>query len=83
MMMWTGKHVPPIHDITTDTANPPAFVAVLPLRASARNSVEYGGDKIASQQKSAYPEIQPLHLTTSPRRRSSARSRLRAKWAGA
>jgi hypothetical protein len=24
--------VPPIHDITTDPENPPAFVAVMPLR---------------------------------------------------
>src|SRR5947207_10917132 len=28
----TRQAVPPIHDITTDTDNPPAFVAVVPLR---------------------------------------------------
>ena len=33
---------PPIHDITTDTDNPPQFVAVAPLRANAPNSVIYG-----------------------------------------
>lgn len=27
---------PPIHDITTDTANPPAFVAVVPLREATK-----------------------------------------------
>lgn len=27
---------PPIHDITTDTANPPAFVAVVPLREAGK-----------------------------------------------
>ena len=28
----SAARVPKIHDISTDTANPPAFVAVLPLR---------------------------------------------------
>src|SRR5919106_948159 len=27
-----AREVPPIHDITTDTENPPPFVAILPLR---------------------------------------------------
>ena len=27
---------PPIHDITTDTLNPPPFVAILPLRVAPR-----------------------------------------------
>src|SRR6266513_2407973 len=29
----TARTVPRIHDITTDTTDPPAFVAVVPLRA--------------------------------------------------
>ena len=29
----TARSVPPIHDITTDTQDPPLFQAVLPLRA--------------------------------------------------
>src|SRR6516162_11469161 len=42
------KTVPPIHDITTDPDNPPAFVAVVPLRkADGGNSVTYEGAKIA------------------------------------
>ena len=32
-----ARTVPPIHDITTDTQNPPEYVAVLPLRANASN----------------------------------------------
>jgi hypothetical protein len=32
--------VPPIHDITTDTDNPPAFVAVVPLRPSIRSPMK-------------------------------------------
>jgi uncharacterized protein (DUF1499 family) len=53
--------VPPIHDITTDTANPPTFEAVLPLRADARNSLEYS-QEVARQQREAYPDIKPLVL---------------------
>ena len=52
------RTVPPIHDITTDPDNPPAFVAVLPLRkADGGNSVAYEGAKIAELQRRAYPEI--------------------------
>jgi len=55
-----ARAVPPIHDITTDPDNPPLFVAVLPLRASASNSAEYAGDSIAQLQRAAYPDVQPL-----------------------
>jgi uncharacterized protein (DUF1499 family) len=61
-----ANQVPPIHDISTDTADPPAFVAVLPLRAGAANPAEYGGPEIASQQASAYPDIRTLELPTTP-----------------
>jgi len=61
-----ARTVPPIHDITTDTAEPPIFVAVLPLRANARNPVEYGGAAVAEQQRKAYPDIVPLHLDVAP-----------------
>ena len=44
-----ARSVPPIHDITTDTENPPAFVAILDLRADAANPVEHGGPEIAEQ----------------------------------
>lgn len=53
--------VPPIHDITTDTANPPTFEAVVPLRSEARNSLEYS-QEVARQQREAYPDIKPLVL---------------------
>lgn len=61
-----GKGVPPIHDITTDTGDPPKFVAILPLRAAAANTAVYGGPEIAAQQKKAYPEILPLELAVPP-----------------
>ncbi len=58
----TARSVPPIHDITSNTSNPPAFVAILPLRANASNPPEYMGEEIAKQQREAYPDIQTLRL---------------------
>jgi uncharacterized protein (DUF1499 family) len=57
-----GPPKPPIHDITTDTQEPPEYVAVLPLRVNAPNTTVYGGEKVASQQREAYPGLQPLIL---------------------
>jgi len=59
-----GFSAPPIHDITTDTDNPPVFVAVLPLRQiDARNPPEYSGPDTAAAQKQAFPDLQPLLIT--------------------
>ncbi|HYH40799.1 MAG TPA: DUF1499 domain-containing protein [Burkholderiales bacterium] len=60
--------VPRIHDITTDTENPPLFVALLPVRATTSNGPEYGGAKIAAAQKAAYPDIGPVLLADPPPR---------------
>lgn len=61
-----ARRVPPIHDITTDTERPPEFVAILPLRAAAPNPATYGGPAVAAQQRSAYPDIEPLRLGLPP-----------------
>lgn len=61
-----ARAVPPIHDITTDTANPPEFVALLPLRKKAPNGAEYGGAEVAAQQLRAYPHIVPALLDVPP-----------------
>ena len=58
--------VPPIHDITTDTDNPPVFVDILPLRADAPNGAEYGGASLAAAQKAGYPGLAPLILPVAP-----------------
>jgi uncharacterized protein (DUF1499 family) len=61
------QQVPPIHDITTDPDNPPAFVAAVPLRKEAgENPVAYDGARIAEQQRQAYPDVQPLTLAIAP-----------------
>jgi uncharacterized protein (DUF1499 family) len=64
--MLSARRLPMIHDITTDTQNPPKFVAALPLRKSALNPPEYGGPAVAAQQVKAYPDIRPLVLKISP-----------------
>lgn len=56
----------PIHDITTDMNDPPAFVDVLPLRAGASNSGIYGGSAVAALQLAAYPDIVPADLAMTP-----------------
>jgi uncharacterized protein (DUF1499 family) len=58
----TAGRVPKIHDISTDTAKPPRFVAALPLRSKTDNSAEYGGAAIAAEQAQAYPDIRPITL---------------------
>lgn len=54
-----GMTLPRIHDITTDTADPPAFVAIAPLRADAPNPPGYAGEPVARQQLAGYPQIAP------------------------
>lgn len=64
--------VPPIHDISTDTGNPPQFDAVLELRADAPNTTEYGGapdmtpERLAELTREAYPEVDTLMLSAPP-----------------
>ena len=63
--MRLASKVPAIHDISTDTRNPPEFVAILPLRADAPNPASYGGPEIADQQITAYPDLRS-HTTQVP-----------------
>ena len=63
--LWLKKaeSVPPIHDITTDTRNPPQFlpdVVALRSAAHASNSTVYGGARVAALQRKAYPDIRPM-----------------------
>jgi uncharacterized protein (DUF1499 family) len=61
-----ARTVPSIHDITTDTENPPEFVAVVPLRRNAPNPTDYGGAGLAAQQRAAYADLKPVFLKVSP-----------------
>ncbi len=66
LLVQQAQSVPRIHDITTDTHNPPEFIAVAPLRADAPNPIEYEGEEIARQQREAYPDIVPLETDVYP-----------------
>ena len=62
----TAGRLPKIHDISTDSTNPPRFVAILPLRKDAPNPAEYGGAEIAAKQAQAYPDLNTLSLNLPP-----------------
>ena len=53
-----ARGVPPINDITTDTANPPKYMT------TART---YPGAEFARQQREAYPDLAPVMLPLAPR----------------
>ncbi|HEY2969952.1 MAG TPA: DUF1499 domain-containing protein [Casimicrobiaceae bacterium] len=65
-MLESAKASPPIHDITTDTENPPRFVAIIALRQGSPNPAEYQGEAVARQQRAAYPDIRPVTLAEPP-----------------
>jgi len=64
--MQAAAKVPPIHDISTDLDNPPAFDAMLAQRGDASNPPEHGGPAVAEAQRRAYPDIRPLVLPLPP-----------------
>lgn len=66
LRMSGGGGVPPIHDITTDTVNPPVFTALVGKRGDNANSLTYEGEKLATQQMRAYPEVKPLLVADGP-----------------
>lgn len=56
--------LPPIDDVTTDTANPPRFDVLARLRP--RGTTDYPA-RFASLQRQAYPEITPLQEDALPK----------------
>lgn len=74
---WVGQAsaVPPIHDVSTDLADPPQF-ATLPLRADNLEIVPDGDDpalaalppveRVQAYQRRAYPELTTLTLPLPP-----------------
>jgi len=53
----TADALPYIHDISTDTANPPEFVAAARLRKPGDHPVTYDGKDVADLQQKAYPDL--------------------------
>ena len=66
-MIVAGLRAPPIHDITSDTEDPPRFDAIVAERAGAPNPLDYRGPELAARQRAAYPDIQPLVVARPPR----------------
>ena len=57
--------LPPIHDIATDTSNPPKFMVLDDSRVGAKNTLVYGGAEVAALQKKTYPDIAPIQSNKS------------------
>lgn len=67
MQFTAAQSVPPIHNISTDTADPPAFDKVIALRdAEEANPLAYDATVLAQQQREAYPQIQSLISDVAP-----------------
>jgi uncharacterized protein (DUF1499 family) len=65
--VFVASSVPGIHNISTDTIDPPQFNAVVALRGEGTNPLEYkieNGD-LAEIQKNAYPDIKTITANTS------------------
>jgi uncharacterized protein DUF1499 len=74
---WRASQSPPIHDISTDVGNAPAFAALLPLRKGAPNGPDYDGARkvvldgkittVAELQKKAWPDIKTYAALLNPK----------------
>lgn len=69
-----AAEIPPIHDISTDTSNPPQFTeSLITRRGEDANSVDYAsktdprsGRALPEVQAEAYPYIQPVVVAVEP-----------------
>lgn len=59
---------PPIHDVTTDPDDPPAFreIARLPANEGRDLTYPHGGAGVTEQQRRAYPDLEPFRLPLPP-----------------
>lgn len=60
-----GQGKPPINDISTDLENPPQFASADAVPAYAGRDMSYPDDFVPIV-KSAYPEIDPIHVAAPP-----------------
>lgn len=72
-LLWAGAasalptywSLPPINDVSTDTANPPRFVALAKDRPVGAKPVAYPGERTARLQGQAYPDLRGLVIDRS------------------
>lgn len=62
---FSALHAPPLHDISTDLADPPLLVA-RPAQPGPVDTLAYPGPEAAKMQRQWYPDIKPLELTEKP-----------------
>ena len=58
--------LPPITDVTTDPDDPPRFEVISRLRPRDANPIVYPGGDTADKQRAAYPDVEPLIVTSTP-----------------
>ena len=58
-------HLPPINDVTTDPTNPPRFVALAKQRTGPTNPATYPGQRFATEQLKAYPDLRTFVIDRS------------------
>jgi hypothetical protein len=59
-------NVPMINDITTDTLNPPRFIAATTDDANSGRNLAYPGEEFAALQRRGYPDIEPIRVPGPP-----------------
>ncbi|MDC0088393.1 DUF1499 domain-containing protein [Porticoccaceae bacterium] len=62
-----GIKAPMIHDISSDTDNPPEFIFTLEEQGYRENSLRYAGASVSIMQRQAYPEVTTLYVEVAPR----------------
>ena len=60
------ESLPPIHNLSTDTDDPPQFIEVVTLRGAQSNPLELDAETIAPLQAAAYPWVKPLVTQAAP-----------------
>jgi uncharacterized protein (DUF1499 family) len=58
--------LPPITDVVTDPDDPPRFETIARLRPRDANPLAYPGRTVADKQRAAYPDVEPLIVTSTP-----------------
>jgi hypothetical protein len=55
-------NLPAIYDVTTDTSDPPRFLAIATARPSGANPVAYPGEQSSRLQRASYPAVKTLEI---------------------
>jgi Protein of unknown function (DUF1499) len=58
--------LPPLADVTTDTADPPRFEAIARVRPREANPIAYPGPEAAVVQRATFPNIVPMLTASTP-----------------